>query len=119
MVGGRAAIPDLVRQKHVEQVIIAMPGVAGKLIREIVATCEAAGAQTKIVPAITDLLDGGVKISQIRDVDIEDLLRREPVRTDTAQVTALLRGRRVLVTGTFTSWKTSRPAPPPRAPIRP
>jgi FlaA1/EpsC-like NDP-sugar epimerase len=80
-------------------VIIAMPTASGKAIREIVDICDGAGLQTKIVPGLYELLGDMVTISQLRPVQIEDLLRREPVQTDTAAVGELLRGKRVLVTG--------------------
>ena len=99
VLGGRETIPRWVREKQVDQVIIAMPSASGKAIREIVDICEAAGVRARIVPAIYELLGGTVRLNQLRDVEIEDLLRREPVRTDTAQVGSLIRGRRVLVTG--------------------
>jgi FlaA1/EpsC-like NDP-sugar epimerase len=99
VLGAREALPELVRQYHVEQVIIAMPTAPGKAVREIADICETAGIRARIIPGMYELLDGTVHINQLRDVQIEDLLRREPVRTDTAQVAALLRGRRVLVTG--------------------
>jgi FlaA1/EpsC-like NDP-sugar epimerase len=99
VLGGREAIPALVREHHVEQVIIAMPGAYGKTIREIASLCEAVGVRARVIPGMYELLGDTVHINQLRDVQIEDLLRREPVRTDTAQVEALLRGRRVLVTG--------------------
>ncbi len=99
VLGGRNAVSDLVREMHVEQVIIAMPSAAGKSIRELVETCETAGVRARIVPGLYELLGGAVRLNQLRDVQIEDLLRREPVHTDTARVEALLRGKRVLVTG--------------------
>ncbi len=99
VLGGRQAIPNLVREHHVEQVIIAMPSASGKTMREIASICEEAGVRARVIPGMYELLDGTVRINQLRDVQIEDLLRREPVRTDIAQVSALLRGRRVLVTG--------------------
>ena len=55
--------------------------------------------RARIVPGMYELLGGAAGISQLRDVQIEDLLRREPVQTDTEQVAALIRGKRVLVTG--------------------
>jgi|WetSurMetagenome_2_1015567.scaffolds.fasta_scaffold01171_3 FlaA1/EpsC-like NDP-sugar epimerase len=97
--GDRTAIPLLVREYHVEQVIIAMPSAAGKAIREIVDICEAAGVRARIIPGIYELLAGRVSLQQIRDVQIEDLLRRAPVQIDAAQVATLVHGKRVLVTG--------------------
>jgi FlaA1/EpsC-like NDP-sugar epimerase len=68
-------------------------------VREIVDICEQVGVRARIIPGMYELLSGAASIGQLRDVQIEDLLRREPVHTDTAQVTALICGRRVLVTG--------------------
>jgi len=99
VLGGRERIPDLAREHHIEQVIIAMPSAPGAAIREIVEICEAAGVRARTVPGIYELLGGAVRLQQLRDVQIEDLLRRAPIQTDTAQVAALLRGKRVLVTG--------------------
>jgi FlaA1/EpsC-like NDP-sugar epimerase len=99
VLGDREAIPALVREHHVEQIIIAMPSAPGKTVREIASLCEEAGVRARVIPGMYELLGETLQINQLRDVQIEDLLRREPVRTDTAQVEALLRGRRVLVTG--------------------
>ncbi len=99
VLGDRHAIPRIAARYRVKLVIIAMPTASGKDIRDVVKICDAAGLQTKIVPGLYELLDGRVSVNQLRPVQIEDLLRREPVRTDTAAVTELLRGKRVLVTG--------------------
>lgn len=99
VLGGRDDIPQLARSHKIQHVIIAMPTVPGKEIREIVRICEQAGVQTKIIPGIYELLDGTVSVSHLRNVEIEDLLRREPVQTDVAGVQKLLWGKRVLITG--------------------
>lgn len=99
VLGNRNDIGRVVQAYAVEQVIIAMPTAPGKAVREIVTLCEDAGVHPKIVPAIHELLNGTVSVNQVRDVEIEDLLRREPVQTDIAAVDQLLRGKRVLVTG--------------------
>lgn len=99
VLGDRHAIPQVVREYDVQQMIIAMPTAPGKEIREIIEICEQADIHTKIIPGIYELLDGTVSVNQLRNVQIEDLLRREPVQTDIADVEAFLRNRRVLVTG--------------------
>ena len=99
ILGNRAAIPDLVKRHGIDQIIIAMPTAAGRDIREIVQICEKAGVKPRTIPGIYELIDGTVKLTQLREVRIEDLLRRDPIRTDTAAVAELLRGKRVLVTG--------------------
>jgi FlaA1/EpsC-like NDP-sugar epimerase len=99
VLGGRHDIPRLVRSHRIQQVIIAMPTAPGKDMREIVRICEQAGVQTKLMPGIYELIDGTVSVNQLRNVQIEDLLRRDPVQTDVAAVSQLIRGKRVLVTG--------------------
>jgi FlaA1/EpsC-like NDP-sugar epimerase len=99
VLGNRRAIPQLVKKYSVRLVIIAMPTAPGKEIRDTVMICEQAGVPTKIMPGIYEMLDGRVSVSQLRNVDIEDLLRREPVRIDSEAVRRLIVGRRILVTG--------------------
>ncbi len=99
VLGGSEEIPRLARQLGVQQVIIAMPSAPGRSIRRVLELCERAGVRAKSMPGIYELLDGKVSVRQLRDVQIEDLLRRKPVRTDIGAVYELLRGRRVLITG--------------------
>jgi FlaA1/EpsC-like NDP-sugar epimerase len=99
VLGNRQSIAEGVRSLGIDLLIIAMPTAPGKTIREIVEICEAVQLETKITPGMYEVLDDTVSVSQLRDVDIKDLLRREPVRIDTATVAALLANRRVLVTG--------------------
>ncbi len=99
VLGSRKDIPRLVEKRQVDLLILAMPTAPGNVIREITSTCELLGLETKIVPAMYEILDGRFHAGQLRDVDIEDLLRREPVKTDTMAVRRLVAGRRVLVTG--------------------
>lgn len=99
VLGDRHAIPALAARHKVRQVIIAMPGAPGKAVRDIMHICEAAGVAVRIVPAVHELIDGTISVSKLRNIQIEDLLRRAPVQTDTAAVRALVAGRRVLVTG--------------------
>ena len=99
VLGSRHDLAEVSQQYQVRQVMIAMPTAPGAVIREIQEICRQHKLQTKIVPGIYELLDGTVRVQQLRDVDIEDLLRREPVQTDTTAVQAFIKGRRVLVTG--------------------
>ena len=99
VLGDRRAIPQIVQSYHVDQIIIAIPTASGRIIREITDLCEAVGVKPKIIPGVYELLDGRVRVNQLRNVEIEDLLRREPIRSDTYAVDGLIRGRCVLVTG--------------------
>ena len=99
VLGDRNALPYLVEEHKIDQVIIAMPTAPGKAIREVLAICEHAGVPAKTMPGMYELLGGQVSVSQLRNVQIEDLLRRDAVETDIAAVQELLQGRCVLVTG--------------------
>lgn len=99
VLGGRDDIADVVRKHKINQIIIAMPTVPGKEIGKLARICEQSGIHPKIMPGLYELIGGKVSVSQLRNVDIEDLLRREPVQTDVTAVRSLLRGKRVLVTG--------------------
>jgi FlaA1/EpsC-like NDP-sugar epimerase len=97
--GDRYRIPELVRSLHIRKVIIAMPTAPGNVIREVLDICQEAGVPTRTLPGIHEILNGRVSLGRVRDVQIEDLLRREPVQMDVAQVSQLIRGKRVLITG--------------------
>jgi len=99
VLGDRERIPEVVRDYKLSQAIIAMPTAPGKTIRRFVELCEEAGVEAKTIPGIYEMLSGQVSVNQIRDVDIEDLLRREPVEIEADEVARMVRGKRVLVTG--------------------
>lgn len=92
-------IPSLVEKFGIEEVVIAIPTATGKVIREIRTLCEAARVPSQTIPGMYEILAGQVSVSQLRNLDIEDLLRREPVQINTADVAKMLSGKRVLVTG--------------------
>jgi len=99
VLGASRDIPSLVEHYGFRQAIIAMPTASGKVIRKVVRLCERSGVRARIIPGIYELLDGRVSVNQLRPVQIEDLLRRELVRTNIEAVSALIQGKRVLVTG--------------------
>lgn len=90
----------LLIQKHdIQQIIIAMPTAPGKIIRQVVQTCEALGIRPRIVPRLDTLVNETNLLNHLRAVEIEDLLRRAPIVTDIQAVSEQLQGKRVLVTG--------------------
>lgn len=97
--GARKNIPDLARRLHVDEAIIAMPTAPGTSIREIVSICEGAGLRFRTLPGLFELLNGRVRLSQIRDVQLEDLLRREPASVNLAEIAGFISGATILVTG--------------------
>ena len=79
VLGTREDIPALVKKHRINEVIIAMPTSPGGEIRAIKSICDQVGVRYKTVPGIFELIGGTVSVSQIREVQIEDLLRRESV----------------------------------------
>ncbi len=93
---------DLVRlaERHrAKQALITISNAPGTSIRRITESCKEAGLAVKIVPGAYEIVGGRVNLSRIREVAIEDLLRREQVRLDTESVASVVRGQPVLVTG--------------------
>ena len=85
-------LPWLILKHKVAQVIIAMPIGAGLIIRRIREQCKQVGATVRTMPGLYDIISARVGLQQIREVQIEDLLRREPVETDVWRSAARLRG---------------------------
>jgi FlaA1/EpsC-like NDP-sugar epimerase len=99
VMGTRHSIPEAISRLDITKVIIAMPTAPGSEIRDIVSICRKCGVQTRTIPGIYEILDERVRIDSIREVQIEDLLRREPVQTDIKRVADFLKDKKVLVTG--------------------
>ena len=99
VLGARTALRDIVARHAIRRAIIAMPTAPGGTIRDIVESCRRVGVEVQTVPGLYEVIGGRVSVRQLCNVQIEDLLRREPIRTDLVAVESLLRGRRVLVTG--------------------
>ena len=99
VLGDLAAIPDLVMSHEIDEIVIAMPRAPGAVVRQVVRAALEAGVKTRTVPAMFDIISGRVSVASLRQVEIQDLLRREPIHTDFEQVRMLATGETVLVTG--------------------
>lgn len=99
VVGDRTKLREVVEKYRVQQAIIAMPSAPGKTIRELARACREINLPVKTAPGVFELRDGSVTVGQLRPIDITDLLRRAPVQIEMDAIAALLRGKRVLVTG--------------------
>ena len=97
--GTTADIPALVTRLKVDEVLLATPTANGADIRRIVEACSECEVVFKIMPAVGDLIDGRLSVNRIRPVRIEDLLGRESIQTDLAQVRTNTEGHIVLITG--------------------
>lgn len=99
VVGTRDDIFAMVEKYKIDQIIFAIPSASVERRREILNICNETECEVKTVPGIYQLVDGDVKVSQLRPISMEDLLGRDPIRTDLASVTGYIEGKRVLVTG--------------------
>lgn len=100
VLGSREDIPEIVERFGIDEIIIAIPSASGDTIREIVEICkESRAASLKILPGVHDILSGKITVSSIREVQVEDLLGRDPVSVDMEEVAGYLRNQTVLVTG--------------------
>ena len=97
--GKREDIPGLVEKYKVDEIYIAMPSAPAKDRKEIIEICRETGCSVKILPGIYQLLNGEVSVGKLREVEIEDLLGREPVRVNMDEILDYVRGKVVLVTG--------------------
>ncbi|MEA2581543.1 MAG: hypothetical protein QOE83_2435 [Actinomycetota bacterium] len=100
ILGGRAAMTAVIERERVDEVLVAMPGAAGSVVRRFVVDARAAGApMVRIMPSMTDMLEGRVSLSEVREVEVEDLLQRAPAKLDMTAVGEFIYGRTVVVTG--------------------
>lgn len=100
VLGTSEDIPRLIRDHRIEEVLIAIPSADGANMRRIVGLCQGSSARVRTLPSVSSLLSGGAHLfSYLREVQIEDLLRRRPVRTELSWTTSYLNGESVLITG--------------------
>lgn len=99
VVGTTHDLPRLVDEFAVEEVVIAFDDSRGKDIRRIMEICGDIPVKAQIVPSLNEIAQGRVSVNRLRDVQIEDLLGREPVKLDDENLHEFLSGRTVMVTG--------------------
>ena len=99
VLGTRKEIPEVVACRDIKLIIIAIPSVDAAAIREIVDICRSTTAETKILPGMYQIIDGHVSVNHLRPVQLEDLLRRDPIKVDMEEITGYLGGETVLITG--------------------
>ncbi|WP_010276839.1 polysaccharide biosynthesis protein [Paenibacillus senegalensis] len=99
VVGGRDKIVETVNTLNITNIVIAIPSLKRKELNEIVRICSQTKAKVRIVPMFEDLIRGTVSVQEMREVQIEDLLGRDPVELDTQSIEQYITGSTVLVTG--------------------
>ncbi len=99
VVGDRTDIAEVVQSLRIDRIVVAIPSAPGAAIREILEICQATGLPTITLPGLLDLFHAPPSWKDVRDIRIEDLLRREPIQTDIQKVAEFIQGKRVMVTG--------------------
>lgn len=99
IVGGRKRIIDAVKEYGVTQIVFDIPSATGTARRDILEICQQAGCKLLAMPGIYQLLDGQVNVSRLREVQIEDLLGRDPITINSDEVHDFIHDKVVLVTG--------------------
>jgi len=92
-------LPDICRERNIEEIAIAIPSASHQQLRRVVQVCEGTKIRFRTVPSITDIASGKFRVSQIRDVDINDLLGRKTVQLDLDLIEAFAMDKTVIVTG--------------------
>lgn len=99
IVGSISDIPEIIKTQAIDEVIIAISSQDKRVVNEIYNYCFSKSCKVRILPSVSELIDESVVIQRIRDVNIEDLLGREPVNTDMDEISSYLKNQVVLVTG--------------------
>jgi FlaA1/EpsC-like NDP-sugar epimerase len=99
VLGTVSQLPDVLQSEPAEEVLIAVPSATSAQMRRFIEICDQARVKCRTVPALKDIIAGRLTFSQLREVSLEDLLGRDPVRIDLETVRRKIEGRVVLVTG--------------------
>jgi FlaA1/EpsC-like NDP-sugar epimerase len=101
VLGNTSQIPETIRKLNIDEAIITIANASSKDIRRITALCERSKIKLKIVPGLFEILDGKVRVSKIREIDIDDLLGRSVVsfRNHLPEIVGHYRDKKILVTG--------------------
>ena len=99
VVGGRDKIIECADIYAIDEIIIALPSISRTEMSAILDICKEAGCKLRVLPGIYQLVSGEVSVSTLRDVEVEDLLGREPVEVDLTSIFSYVKGKKILVTG--------------------
>ena len=99
VLGPISRVTAIAQAQEIGEIIIAIPSLDGREMRRLVDLCAPTGAHIRTLPGVDNLIEGKVTVSQLSEVNIDDLLRRDPVVLDTEALGEFLRGRTVMITG--------------------
>ena len=99
IVGGRNKIIDAVGEYGIDEIIFAIPSASMRVRKEILDICKETGCKMRTLPGMYQLINGDVSIAKLKEVEIEDLLGRDPIKINTEEVLGYVKDKTVLVTG--------------------
>lgn len=99
VIGTVKDIPNIVEEKNIEHIVIAIPSLKNSELKKIIDYCNKTKAKVQMIPKIEDLMTGKVSVSHLKNVEVEDLLGRDPVELDIASIRHKVAGETVMVTG--------------------
>lgn len=99
VLGSVNELPQVVKANKIDEIVIAIPSADGGTIRHIDSQCRKTGAKVRIMPGIYEMVSDGVNMGAMREIRLEDLLRRDPIHLDFAKITNYIAGKTVLITG--------------------
>ncbi len=99
VMGGKLLLKKKIRELRINEVIIAMPSISKKVIKEIVKICKSEKIKLLIVPSTMEIIEGTVRFDQIKTLDLADLLDRDEIKIQSDAIKNYIEGRKILVTG--------------------
>ena len=99
VIGGIKELEEIVKNYTIDNIVIAIPSLCKKELNKIIKECAKTDAKTQVIPMLEDLMTGKVSVNKFRDVQVEDLLGREPVELDIKSISGYIKDKVVLVTG--------------------
>lgn len=99
VLGGRDELLHVIKEKNISEIVIAIPSVSYTVVKGVVNFCLEAGIKVKTMPGIYEILEGRAQFTRLKEVQIEDLLKRPPVKVDIRRIAGYLNGETVMITG--------------------
>ena len=99
VMGGRDKIQEYASLYSIDEIFIAIPSAPRRVIKELTEICQETGCKLRTLPGMYQLVNGEVNVSKLRDIDVEDLLGREPIKVDIDSILGYVQNKTVLVTG--------------------
>ena len=99
VLGGDDELSDICRDKEIKAALIALPAASGEQVRKYLDALSIFNVEVRVLPSIRELAGSAIELGSLRSVELQDLLRREPIQLDEAEISSSVSGRRILVTG--------------------